>query len=190
MPVEYEVKLPGGTERLREQLEDLGAEQYSPRLLEDDLVLDTEDRALASAKRVLRLRRRGPEYLLTLKGPVSGDVSVKAREEWQTPVEDGVAMLAVFERLGYEVAIRYQKYRTLYRIGNVVASLDETPLGCFVELEGEPEEIERLAREVGYDSSSFEVRSYLEIHRDRGNQGDMLFDGPEAAPWLEGASDE
>ena len=77
--------------------------------------------------------------------------------------------------------------RTLYRIGDVIASLDETPLGCFVELEGVPEEIERLAREMSYEPSSFEVRSYLDIHRDRGHRGDMLFDGPEAAPWLEGA---
>ncbi len=190
MPVEYEVKLPGEPELLRKQLGQLGAEPCSPRLLEDDLVLDTADRALVAAAQVLRLRRRGQEYLLTLKGPVSDDVSVKAREEWQTPVEDGVAMLAVLERLGYEVAIRYQKYRTLYMIGDVIASLDETPLGFFVELEGAPAKIERLAGEMGYEPGSFEVRSYLEIHRDRGNRGDMLFDGPEAAPWLEGASDE
>ena len=190
MPVEYEVKLSGEPELLRKQLGQLGAEPCSPRLLEDDLVLDTADRALVAAAQVLRLRRRGQEYLLTLKGPVSDEVSVKAREEWQSPVEDGVAMLAVFERLGYEVAIRYQKYRTLYMIGDVIASLDETPLGCFVELEGAPAEIERLAGEMGYEPGSFEVRSYLEIHRDQGNRGDMLFDGPEAAPWLEGASDK
>ena len=190
MPVEYEVKLPGEPERMREHLERLGAEQCSPRLLEDDLVLDTAERRLAAAAQVLRLRRRGQEFLLTFKGPVSEDVSVKAREEWQTPVDDGVAMLAVFERLGYEVAIRYQKYRSLYMIGDVVASVDETPLGCFVELEGVPAEIERLAGEMGYEPSDFEVRSYLEIHRDQGNRGDMLFDGPEAAPWLEGASEE
>jgi adenylate cyclase class 2 len=190
MPIEYEVKLPGEPEQLRDQLVQLGAEQCSPRLLEDDLVLDTAGRALAGAAQVLRLRRRGQAYLLTFKGPVSEDVSVKAREEWQTPVEDGVAMLAVFERLGYEVAIRYQKYRALYMIGEVIASVDETPLGCFVELEGAPAEIERLAGEMGYEPGSFEVRSYLEIHRDQGNRGDMLFDGPEAAPWLEGVNDE
>lgn len=190
MPVEYEVKLPGEPERLREQLGLLGAEPCSPRMLEDDLVLDTADRALEAAAKVLRLRRRGQEYLLTFKGRVSEDVSVKAREEWQTPVADGVAMLAVFERLGYEVAIRYQKYRTLYAIGDVIASVDETPLGCFVELEGAPAEIERLAGEMGYEPGAFEVRSYLEIHRDQGNRGDMLFNGPEAEPWLEGASEE
>jgi adenylate cyclase class 2 len=144
---------------------------------------------LARARKVLRLRRRGGEYLLTLKGPVDDEVAVKAREEWQTPVEDGIALLAVFQRLGYEVAIRYQKYRTVYRLGGVVASLDETPIGCFAELEGDPDEIERLARQMGYEPGSFEVRSYLEIHRDLGNRSDMLFDGPEAAPWLEGASD-
>jgi adenylate cyclase class 2 len=189
MPVEYEVKLPGDPERLREQLVALGARSCGPRLLEDDLVLDTAGRALAKARQVLRLRRRGNEYLLTLKGPVADEVAVKAREEWQTPVEDGVALLAIFQRLGYEVAIRYQKYRTVYQLGEVIASVDETPIGCFAELEGAPDEIEQLAREMGYATSSFEVRSYLEIHRDQGNLGDMLFDGPEAAPWLEGASE-
>jgi adenylate cyclase class 2 len=189
MPVEYEVKLPGEPEQLRQRLEALGAKPCGPRLLEDDLVLDTPGRDLAGAQRVLRLRRRGNEYLLTLKGPVPDQVGVKAREEWQTPVDNGVAMLAVLRRLGYEVALRYQKYRTVFRLGDVIASVDETPLGCYAELEGDPDEIGRLAEEMGYDSGSFEVRSYLEIHRDQGNRGDMLFDGPEAAPWLEGATE-
>ena len=189
MSIEYEVKLEGARGTLLDALERLGARPSGPRILEDDLVLDTADRRLGAAGHLLRLRKRANEYLLTFKGPQQRDVAVKARLELQTSVADGVAMLAMLAELGFEVAMRYQKYRTEYRCAegwqDLVLTLDETPIGDFLEVEGDPEQIERCAAELGFEASAYETRSYLEIHRDRGGDGDMVFDGPEAAPWLE-----
>ena len=190
MSIEYEVKLEGSRESLVEALERIGARPGGPRTLEDDLVLDTPEGRLADAGQLLRLRRRAETYLLTFKGPQQEDASVKARLELQTPLADGVAMLGLLLELGFEIAVRYQKYRTEYRCRgddwrDLVLTLDETPIGDFVEVEGDPARIEDCAEALGFDASSFETRSYLEIHRDRGGRGDMVFDGPESAPWLE-----
>ncbi|MFQ5743274.1 MAG: class IV adenylate cyclase [Acidobacteriota bacterium] len=185
MPIEYEVKLAGEPQELQAALERAGARPCGPRLLEDDLVLDTPNGRLAAAGHLLRLRRRGGQYLLTHKGAVDETVMVKARPEWQSAVEDGTSLLSILENLGYVVTVRYQKYRRAYCLGGVQIALDQTPIGWFLEVEGDPEAIERAAGLLGFNSRAYELRSYLRIYRDRGGRGDMLFDGPESAAWTD-----
>jgi len=191
MPIEYEIKLPGERHRLIQALESIGACPAGPRTLEDDLVLDTPEQKVFRSGGLLRLRRRGDDFLLTLKGPSDEDGVVKARTEVETRVMDGAATLDLFEQLGFQVALRYQKYRTHYDCpvagcDALAVSLDETPIGDYVEIEGPPEQIHRCAAALGFDKDAYETRSYLELHRDHGNSGDMVFDGPEAAPWRAG----
>ena len=182
MAIEYEVKLAGERAALLAALDRIGAAPRGERLLEDDLVLDRAGDELANSGRLLRLRRRGEEFLLTFKGPYEQGLGVKARPEVQTPVADGEAMRSLLEELGYRVALRYQKYRTLYRCPlsgceGVALSLDETPIGDFLEVEGDPEQIHRCVAALGFSRQAYETRSYLEIYRSRGGTGDMLFDG-------------
>ncbi len=204
MPIEYEVKLAGERDALLAALENVGAVLDGPRTLEDDLVLDTPESRLLHAGEFLRLRRRGGRYLLTFKGRQQPQAApnatappgvvqhpVKARRELQTPVDDGPAMLALLQRLGFVVALRYQKYRTIFRCPSdgcerVVVSLDETPIGTFLEIEGDPGDIDRCAVALGFDDAAYDTRSYLEIHRDRGGSGDMVFPETESTSWLDG----
>ena len=193
MPIEYEIKLPGERHRLIRALESIGARPTGPRTLEDDLVLDTSEHEVFRSGGLLRLRRRGDDFLLTLKGPSDEDGVVKARTEVETRVIDGGATLDLFGHLGFQAVLRYQKYRTLYDCPvagceALAVSLDETPIGDYIEIEGDPEQIHQCAAALGFDKDAYETRSYLELHREGGNQGDMVFDGPEAAPWR--AADE
>ena len=133
MSIEYEVKLAGERDALLAALETVGAVSDGPRTLEDDLVLDTPGNRLQHAGEFLRLRRRDGRYLPTFKGRQQPEAAHKARLELQTPVDDGPAMLALLQQLGFVVALRYQKYRTIFRCpgdgcARVVVSLDETPI--------------------------------------------------------------
>ena len=191
MPMEYEIKLRGDRDALRTSLERIGAKARGARILEDDLVLDTPDRRVEREGGVLRLRCHGGDrFLLTLKGPADGDGEVKAKTEDETPVGDGVAARMLIEGLGFGVVQRYQKYRTpftcpLQGCESIKLTLDETPVGSFLEVEGDPEHIHRCAESLGFARDSYETRSYLEIHRSEGGEGDMVFPWLEHTPWGE-----
>jgi adenylate cyclase, class 2 len=93
--------------------------------------------------------------------------------------------VAVFERLGYRKWFRYQKYRTVYRATlpdgpELHVMFDETPLGPFVELEGEEEVIARAVELLGVAPEEYVLESYLAIqeehcHRRGRPLGDMIF---------------
>ena len=109
------------------------------------------------------------------------------RVEHETQVTDGDATIAVLTGLGFCSRYRYQKYRTVLRLDDLEICLDETPIGCFVELEGPPDEIDRAAARLGFEPAEYVRETYGELHRRMSNErgvemGDMLMDGPGVAP--------
>ena len=89
----------------------------------------------------------------------------KVREELETTVGDGALLLRLFERLGFHVWFRYQKYREEFRHGDLVIAVDESPIGTFVELEGSEEDILAMARTLERPASDFVLDSYLALFR-------------------------
>lgn len=181
-PQEIEVKLPfPSAAAALEALNRLGAELRVGRRFEDNIVLDRVRDPLVSMGKLLRLRRYGEDAWLTFKAPVPGTHRHKVREEHESEVRDPDAVLRILEHLGFSPCYRYQKYRTLFEAGDLHVCLDETPIGCFVELEGPPEQIDRATAEMGLQESDYVIESYREIHRrqalSRGEEpGDMVFD--------------
>jgi adenylate cyclase class 2 len=167
------------------RLESLGASLVEQRSFEDNLVYDDARRSLGGSGRLLRLRSRGTTHVLTYKEQEpTTDSRYKVRREIEVPLDGPEPMRAILERLGFRPVYRYQKYRTRYHIDRVEASIDETPLGCFVELEGEPQAIERLAARMGLSPESYIVSTYRELHEQAvapgAHPGDLLMDDPDA----------
>jgi adenylate cyclase class 2 len=179
---EIEVKLPfDSAAAAREAVKRLGATTRTPRHFEDNIVFDRGDRSLETAGVTLRVRTRGDEAILTLKLPVAGDHRHKVREEHETSVGDAETMIRLFAGLGYEPRWRYQKFRTVYALDELAICLDETPIGCFVELEGPPDQIDAVAERLGFASDQYVCGSYRELGEQeaarRGVEiGDMLID--------------
>ena len=170
--VERELKFPcDNLEAVRERLADLEAERQAAASFEDNLVFD-KDGVLESAGSVLRLRsdRRGAR--LTVKGPPRFKEGVKVRDEREISVSDADETQALLEQLGYGIVQRYQKMREEWQLGGVVAALDHTPVGDFVEFEGE--KAAQVAKRCGFEIESAEQRSYLRIYADH------LEENPEA----------
>src|ERR1044071_5804782 len=91
---------------------------HKPRHFEDNWLLDDDRQTLFSAGAALRIRSVGGRGWLTYKGvaqETAGSV-LKVREEIEITVGDPEKLVALFERLGYHRAFRYQKYRTTYAI--------------------------------------------------------------------------
>lgn len=185
---ETEIKLafPSPGEALR-AIEAAGAETIHERTFEDNALYDLPGGVLAASGRLLRLRRYGEEAVLTFKGPVAGARRHKVRVEEETRVADPVRLERILEGLGYARTYRYQKFRTTFRLGSLEVALDETPIGTFVELEGEPDEIDSTAARLGFAPDAYELATYRELHeRDasaRGvSVGDLLMPGGPDAP--------
>lgn len=155
-----------------------GAVLTGEREFEDNIVFDTANMRLRQEGMLLRLRRRGDRTILTLKAPVEGEHRHKVREERETDVGDFDEMRAIFSYLGFTPVYRYQKHRTRFRAGELEACLDETPIGCFVELEGDPGGIDAFAERLGRGVEDYVVATYRELQESvdpRGEQaGDML----------------
>lgn len=148
---------------VRQRLEELGAELVQPRVYELNLRFDDGQGTLSRSGQVLRLRR-DHAYHLTYKGPgQSSDVAM--RQEIEFSVDDFDAAWRFLEALGYSVVVHYEKYRTMYRLGEVLVTLDEMPYGAFMEIEGPSSaSIKTAAASLNLDWKRRIVESYLSIY--------------------------
>lgn len=184
-PVESEIKLRlAGPEQGRQALRRLGARLETARHFEDNQLYDDAERSLAGRGTVVRVRRTPHGSVLTFKGPRSVADGVKSREELETGVADADTLAQILARLGLSATFRYQKYREVWRHGGLVIVLDETPVGCFLELEGPPEQIHAAAAALGFGRQDYVTDSYAALFFRAGGQGDMVFPGTEAEPGL------
>jgi adenylate cyclase class 2 len=179
--IEREVKLRfGSADEARTAILGAGAAPLRCRRLQEDALLDNAAESLRQRRCVLRVRVESGRSLLTFKGPVQPS-PMKVREEIETVVGDGETLLRCLEQLGYTVWFRYQKYREEYALGEVIVALDETPVGVFVEIEGDEHGILDATLALGRTPADFVLDSYRTLFMaHRRAQGlpatDMLFD--------------
>ena len=121
------------------------------RIHEFNLRYDLPDGSLVAQNQVLRLRK-DTQARLTFKGPGVMEEDVLLRKEIEIKVSDFEATQRLLEALGYQVVMMYEKFRANYLLGSLVMSVDETPLGLFVELEGKsPAQVHQAAQTLGFD---------------------------------------
>ena len=160
---EVEVKLytPNLT-LVQRSLEAAGALLKSPRVFERNLRYENAARTLTAQGIVLRLRQ-DDQAKLTYKSGERNQDGIFKRFEAEVAVSDFATMDVILRRLGYEVALIYEKYRTTYALGDAEIVLDELPYGNFTEIEADAETIERLVSELGLDGYRRMTGSYTEI---------------------------
>jgi adenylate cyclase class 2 len=146
---------------LQSCLESLGAQVLQPHTHEVNLRFDTPSRDLTRTYQVLRLRQ-DTAIRLTYKGPSRVKEGVRARKEIEFVVSDFNAAQELFEVLGYQVSMMYEKYRTEYKLDGVHITLDEMPYGDFTEIEGpNPESIQAISQRLGLDWEKRNLQSYI-----------------------------
>jgi adenylate cyclase, class 2 len=163
--IETEIKIriadPGSTIA---RLHKLGFRETVSRMFEANTLYDRLDGELRRSSVLLRLRQVGGKALLTWKGPAEAGPH-KTRPEIETAVDSFHEMAQILERLGYASTFRYEKFRTEFARGSEgVVTLDETPIGNFLELEGLPEWIDRTAAELGFSPGDYILESYGRLY--------------------------
>jgi adenylate cyclase, class 2 len=176
-PRETEVKLRvRDLGAVRQALRALGARPVHERHFEDNVLFDDALGSLRAQGSVLRLRRTPRGGLLTFKGPRELRDGIKSREERETQVADADAFDGILRRLGYRPVFRYQKFRESWAHAGQAVELDETPIGSFVEIEGDAAGIHSVAAALGYGPADYVGESYVGLFFASGGTGDMVFE--------------
>ncbi len=174
--VESEVKLRvPDAENARKAVLRVGAALTQARHFEDNVFLDDEQGSVLAHGNLLRIRRVGDKGTLTFKGRRRVVEGIKTRDEIEIPVADPGAVERLFALLGYRPIFRYQKYREVYRFRRVEIVVDETPIGTFLEIEGEVKGIHAAAAALGYKPQDYISDSYASLFYAAGGRGDMVF---------------
>jgi adenylate cyclase class 2 len=161
---ETEIKLRvGRPAQLKARLRQLGAVLIHPRHLEDNHILDFEDERIRRSRSILRIRLAGRKAFLTFKGPSRILSGTKARRELESELAEGRTTLRILYLLGLRSRFRYQKHRTIFSLGHTMITLDETPIGIYSEIEGEPRSVKRIARQLGFKESEFITDTYFDL---------------------------
>ncbi|HEY1936976.1 MAG TPA: class IV adenylate cyclase [Candidatus Angelobacter sp.] len=167
MPNDREVEIKfriDGIDALTASLKAAGFQIVTPRTHEMNTLYDQAGGKLRRRGALLRLREYGPKWTLTYKdksGPQSG--RHKSRREIETQLENGGAMEAIVEALGFNPTFRYEKFRTEWTDNQGHVVIDETPIGSFGEIEGPPEWIDATAKRLDIPVKSYLRESYSEL---------------------------
>jgi len=194
---EIEVKLRiADRSALRRRLIGLNAKLQGTRVHEMNTLYDTSGGMLLRSGRMLRVRVQRPAgevgdaktrarrsarqstVWLTYKGPVQrggvsgarGSPSYKVREEREVRVMDSDEIAGLLAGVGLGPCFRYEKYRSSYRLPGLPGlkvELDETPIGDFLELEGERKAIDRAARLLGCGPADYITQGYGTLYMER-----------------------
>jgi adenylate cyclase class 2 len=173
IPIETEVKLrfSGSPAAAIALIEQAGYTRHTPRTLELDQLFDLPNSPLRASDQIIRLRRessdQSTQWTLTYKGPATRE-RYKSREEIETRLEDGSNFTLILTRLGYIPVFRYEKYRTKFctSLSKGLVTVDETPMGVFLELEGAREWIDETAIKLGFCSEDYVVSSYAALWKE------------------------
>ncbi len=177
--IETEIKLrvddlPDLLRRLRQ----LGARSRG-RVFERNVVYDTPTADFRRTGRLLRLRTEATQNgrrHATLTSKVPPDQLApharrnpaarryKVRLESEAGLRDRAATARLLKKIGLRPSFRYEKYRTTFRLGALRLEVDETPIGTFLEIEGGPAMIDRIARKLGYAPAAYIRRTYWDLY--------------------------
>lgn len=179
---ETEIKLPVRDARAaRSMLRAAGFRVSRRRVFESNTVFDTPGMALRTSGQLLRIREAGNRVTLTYKGK-AGFIKHKSREEVEVAVSNASQAATIVARLGFVPLFRYEKFRTeLEQLGrHGIITIDETPIGVYLELEGTPHWIDRTARTLGFHQKDYITASYARLYleqcaREGSEPSDLVF---------------
>jgi adenylate cyclase class IV len=156
--VELKAVLDSWTDRRARLVRAGAALVFAGRL--EDRRYDMANRSLLARDIVLRLRTyrdaHGARAELEFKGPTAYERGYKVREEVGSTVSDPEAIAFALAGLGYVVVRGIDREIEQFEIGETIVRFERYPrMDDLVEVEGEPEAIERTITTLGIPRTAF-----------------------------------
>jgi adenylate cyclase class 2 len=162
--IETEVKIRiADIKTVQEKILRLDVRLEKERFFEENTLYDFPSSALFRKRQALRVRRMNKKVFLTFKGTPQKSRKFKVRQEYETEVRNEKQMRNILKSLGLIPVFQYRKYRAVFRKKRLKICLDETEAGNFIEIEGERNEIVRLAKALGISKKEFIKLDYVEL---------------------------
>lgn len=125
---------------------------------------------------VLRLRKTNEKTIFTYKEKVVNDTDFKHQIEFETEVSNVEATEHIIEKLGYKLAVIYEKHRKTWHFGNVEVVLDELPFGYYMEIEGPVDDILAAEKLLEIEDLETEARGYPRLTLKFGKEVNGVFE--------------
>ena len=156
--VELKAVLDSWNDRRARILKAGGTLAFAGRL--EDRRYDTDDRSLATRDIVLRLRiyrnADGSRAELEFKGATGYERGYKVREEVGSTVSDPDAVALVLAGLGYIVTRAIDREIEQFELDETIVRFERYPrMDDLVEVEGEPDALERAIATLGLPRTTF-----------------------------------
>ena len=165
--IETEVKIAvRQPDTIRALLRSRGFHESVSRRLEVNTLYDTPEARLRASSMLLRIRQVGDDCVLTWKGPGTTGAH-KVRPEVETSAGSAEKLGRILTEIGFQPGFRYEKFRTEYKTSpdaEGVVTLDETPIGTFLELEGPGDWIDATATALGFTPADYILESYGRLY--------------------------
>lgn len=147
---------------VRKRIVEMGAE-YVRRVFETNIRFEDAEKSLIQKKSLLRLRQADRATMTFKSQPPDTDDQFKTFREVEVEVSDFSSAKALLESLGFYPEQIYEKWRETYSLGNTLLCLDTMPFGDFLEIEGQKEDIRRIASEIGLKWHRRITHNYLAL---------------------------
>jgi adenylate cyclase class 2 len=147
---------------LNQRLRKSGFRLVTRRTHEMNTLYDLPGQLLRKRGELLRLRKYGPEWVLTHKAKGKAGRH-KTRVENETRIADGARMETILRALGFAPTFRYEKFRAEWADDKGRVVVDETPIGNFGEIEGPARWIDRTAEVLQIPRSDYITATYTDL---------------------------
>lgn len=162
LEIEVKIKIEHLTD-IKEKILAQGAELAKERYPHDDTFYDFPSFELKKKHHALRVRKVHKKTFLTFKGPGQKSRKFKIKEEYETEVKNEKHLRQILNSLGLQPVFHYSKFRTVFRKKRLTICLDETPIGNFLELEGQQSDIVKFAQALNFSKEDFIKLDYVQL---------------------------
>ena len=127
---------------------------FSEEVHQKTVMFDNADKLMEYTDGRIRLRQQGNNASLSYKRPLPSVGNEKKEVEIETEVGNFEVMSNILRMMGYAPSTSYEKYTALLKLKNkpdIHIEIQKYPFEIFLEIEGGKEEIEKVAKQLGFD---------------------------------------
>lgn len=122
------------------------------RIYQKTVMFDNGEGLMQKTNGRVRLRQNGEIITLSYKRPLPSE-TVKKEIEWETRVDNWQVGEELLKAMGFLETTSYEKYRMSFDFNGSKIEVDEYPFANFVEIEGDENDVKKVAERIGFDLS-------------------------------------